>query len=69
MNLINKVWRYLRPDLFHTINMKSKEIVLFVKNNNKIISSLKRTGQVHGRDTFKGLNRYEDVFRLDRYCI
>ena len=49
--------------------MKSKEIVLFVKNNNKIISSSKRTGQVHWRDTFKGLNRYEDVFRLDRYCI
>ena len=49
--------------------MKSKEIVLFVKKNNKIISSSKRTGQVHGRDTFKGLNRYEDVFRLDRYCI
>ena len=23
----------------------------------------------YGRDNFKGLINYEDVFRLDRYCI
>ena len=23
----------------------------------------------HGRDNFEGLINYEDVFRLDRYCI
>ena len=42
--------------------MKSKEIVLFVKNNNKIISSSKRTSQVLVNHNVKYGDTYELIF-------
>ena len=37
-------------------------IIVFTDDQSFLVGS-------HGRDTSKGLNKYEDVFRLDRYCI
>ena len=42
--------------------MKSKEMVLFVKNNNKIISSSKRTSQALVNHNVKYGDTYELIF-------
>ena len=62
----------LIQDLNNTNKYNAKKTHFSYINNSNILKSLVICPFLvgsHGRDNFKGLINYEDVFRLDGYCI